>query len=264
MAHSLSPVIHTAALAATGIEGTYAARRVDEAGLSEVIADMRRGALHGVNVTMPHKQAAARLVDRLSPEARRAGSVNTIVATPDELVGHSTDVTGLKSLWHERGLPLDGPVLLLGTGGAAAAAAVAAEGSVVYAAARRPERVAEMAAQTGCQLVAIPWGTAVAEAVVVNATPLGMHGESLPGLVVEVASALVDLAYSHEPTPAVAQARTDIPTIDGIDVLVAQAIDSFRLWTGRQVPPHIMEMAARKLSSPPSKAPNDLAEGESL
>ncbi|CAN5894793.1 shikimate dehydrogenase [soil metagenome] len=265
VAHSLSPVIHTAALAALGIDGSYEARRVDEAGLAGVIAELRSGSLDGVNVTMPHKRAAASLVDFMSPEARRARSVNTIVATDGELVGHSTDVTGLRRLWNDRHLPFDAPALLLGAGGAAAAAGLATQGPVVYASARRPGMVEAMAAEIGRELIPLPWGTAVAEAVVVNATPVGMKGEALPPFVVDLAAAVVDLAYAAESTPTVRRGRSrGIPTVDGIDVLVAQATDSFRLWTGQVAPPNVMEAAARNLSSRPLQAPNDDPDGESL
>ena len=94
--------------------------------------------------------------------------------------------------------------------------------------------------------MAIPWETAVVEAVVINATPLGMHGEALAAPILRLASAVVDMAYGDEATPAVLEARElGLPVADGIDVLVAQAADAFRLWTRMEPPVDVMTAAAR-------------------
>lgn len=244
ISHSRSPDIQNAALAAAGLDGEYVARLVDGPEMERVITELRSGKLDGVNVTMPLKGVAAALVDELTDDARRAGSVNTIVRQPDgELVGHSTDVTAMRRLWP---VTWPTPALILGAGGAAAAACLAATGRTLYVSARRPGAVPALSNRLGVSLVEVPWGCAVAEAVVVNATPLGMKGDSLPPRVVPLASGLVDLAYGPEETPAVARAQeAGIPTVDGIEFLVAQAADSFRLWTGRDAPIDAMVAAVR-------------------
>lgn len=255
ISHSRSPAIHTAALDAVGIEGTYIARRVPSHEVESVIEDLRAGRLDGVNVTMPLKGVAAALVDEITEEARLSGSVNTIVRLPDgRLKGYSTDITALQRLW-----PSDSdPVLILGAGGAAAAACLAARGRTVYVSARRAGTVAALADRLqSVEIVEVPWGAAVVEAVVVNATPLGMAGEPLPDRIVPLASALIDLAYGPDVTPAVSEARAaGIPTVDGIEFLVAQAADSFRLWTGREPPTEVMMEAALNPSSRAAEPPN--------
>lgn len=244
ISHSRSPDIQNAALTALSLDGEYVARRVDGPEMERVVAELRAGDLDGVNVTMPLKGVAAALVDELTEDARQAGSVNTIVRRPDgRLVGHSTDVSAMRRLW-----PVERPtpVLILGAGGAAAAACLAATGRTLYVSARRPGAVSALSNRLGLDLMEVPWGCAVAEAVVVNATPLGMEGESLPPRIVPLASGLVDLAYGSTDTPAVESARaTGIPTVDGIEFLVAQAADSFRLWTGREAPIDAMVAAVR-------------------
>lgn len=247
ISHSRSPLIHGAALDALGIEGSYTAIEVDTAAMTAIVEDIRRGDLDGVNVTMPHKGVAAALVDELTADAGRARSVNTIVRRPDgTLVGHSTDVSALRRLW-----PLDPPtpILVLGAGGAAAAACLAAEEGTLYVSARRPEAVTHLRHQLEMDLVRVPWATAVVGAVVVNATPMGMSGEALDRRLLELGGGLVDLAYGPSPTPAVEVARElGLPTVDGLEVLVAQAADSFRLWTGRLAPVDVMLEALRKSS----------------
>lgn len=255
--HSLSPVIHTAALESLGLAGGYKARRVDGDGLRVVMDELRAGALDGVNVTMPHKRLAAELVDELTVDARRSGSVNTIVRAGDVLVGHTTDVSGLGRLWRQREIPSDRPILVLGSGGSAAAACLVVSGATVYMSARRIESTLALGAGLALELVPLRWGTAVSDAVVVNATPLGMGGERLPDRVVELCSALIDLPYAPTPTPAVDAARSrQVPVIDGLDLLVAQAADSFRLWTGRVPPSGVMEAAARNPSRRPVNQSN--------
>lgn len=254
--HSRSPAIHTAALAATGIEGRYVARRVNDTGMETLIAELRRGGLAGVNVTMPLKGVAAALVDELSPDARRSLAVNTIVRKHDgSLVGHNTDVTALRRL--APGDPT-APCLVLGAGGAAASAVLALSGRPLYVSARRPGSVAALSSRLGVELLAVPWGGAVVEALVVNATPVGMRGEELPERTLALAGGLVDLAYGMETTPAVEECRrSGVPTVDGVEFLVAQAADSFRLWTGREAPLGAMLEAATNFSSAASPAPND-------
>ncbi|MFH1329290.1 MAG: shikimate dehydrogenase [Actinomycetota bacterium] len=245
--HSRSPAIHQAALAAVGIEGRYEARRVDAAGVYRACAEIRAGALHGANVTMPHKRTAAAAADRLAPEAARGAAANTLVGEGAAVVGHNTDVGGLHLARAWAGLPSAGPVLLLGGGGAAAAALAALAGAVISVATRRPGVGGALAAALGVAAVEVPWGQPVPGAVVVNATPVGMHGEALPPGVVEEAAGLIDMPYGAEDTPAVAAARlAGLPTADGLDLLVAQAALSFQLWTGVEAPLAVMRRAAAR------------------
>lgn len=247
--------MHEAALAALGIEGRYLARRVDRAGLEAAAAELRRGELDGANITMPHKARAAELADDLTATAARAGSVNTWVARRGRILGDTTDVPGLTTAAERCGLPAEGPVLVLGAGGAAAAALVAFAGRPLALVARRPEAAVELARRVGVEATVLRWGEAV-EAVVVNATPLGMAGESLPPGLVESATGLVDMAYGPTATPAVRAALgRGIPVVDGIAMLAAQAEVAFRLWTGRDAPVGLMEAVARKASRGASTPP---------
>lgn len=246
VAHSRSPEIQRAALAAAGVLGLYEARRVDEAGLYRAIAEIRAGDLRGANVTMPHKRTAAAAADRLSAAAGRCAAANTLVAEGAEVVGHNTDVGGLRTAWEQAGLPAEGPVLVLGAGGAAAAVLIAMEGREIAIAGRRAGVGGALAAAVGVRAVEIPWGQAWPGAVVVNATPVGMEGDSLPPGVVEESAGLVDLPYGSGPTPAATLARRrGLRVVDGLDHLVAQAALSFELWTGVPVPRAAMEAAAR-------------------
>jgi len=243
--HSRSPAIHQAALAAAGLEGRYEALRVDAAGVYRACAEIRAGALDGANVTMPHKRTAAGAADRLAPEAAACGAVNTLVGAGGQVVGHNTDVGGLHLAREWRGIPVGGPVLVLGGGGAAAAALVAFAGSDLSVATRRAGAGRALAVLLGIPARETPWGRPVRGAILVNATPLGMHGEPLPEGLVDEAAGLIDMPYGAEPTPAVAAARRlGRPVADGLDLLVAQAALSFRLWTGVEADVGAMRRAA--------------------
>lgn len=231
--HSLSPLMHRRALADTGLRGDYSTIRADRRRLRKEIARLRQGRLDGLNVTMPLKEDAARWCDRLTPEAARSGSVNTIRAEDGVVVGHSTDVvafSGVLSRWP--GAPLH----VVGAGGSARAAlAAVGEGGPAYVSARRDQAAAALA--KGFETAsAIPWGSAVAGAVLVNATPLGMRGEPLPIGLLEASSGLIDLPYAETTTPAVVDARRlRIPVVDGVEFLAMQAGAAFTWWTGEHV-----------------------------
>lgn len=247
--HSLSPVMHNAVLAALGLEGVYSRRRVDEQGMTEAASQMRTGQLHGANITMPHKGVAARLADRLSTDAERAGSVNTWTLEGDgRLTGHSTDVEGIRRVWARAGLPEDCPVLVIGAGGAAAAAMVALEDRELWCSARRPEAVPVLAERVDVPFRSLQWGTGLAGAVVVNATPLGMRGGELSAALLEESVGLFDMAYRADrvETGGVRSMRErGLPASDGLAMLAAQAEASFEMWTGRRPPTGVMEQTAR-------------------
>ncbi|MBM3695962.1 MAG: shikimate dehydrogenase [Actinobacteria bacterium] len=246
VAHSRSPAIHRAALAAVGLEGSYEARRVDAAGVYRACAEIRAGTLAGANVTMPHKRVAAAAADRLDPAAAACGAVNTLAGDEGEVWGYNTDVGGLRLAREWAGIPPGGPVLVLGGGGAAAAALVAFAGVPLAVATRCPGAGGALAAARGIRAAEVAWGQPAPGALLVNATTLGMHGEPLPLVLVEEAAGLIDLPYGEAATPAVRQARErGLPVADGLEVLVAQAALSFRIWTGCEAPVAVMRRAAR-------------------
>ena len=252
--HSLSPVMHNAALGALDMEGFYRRRRVDTHGMTEAARQMRSGELHGANITMPHKGAAAALADHVSADARRAGSVNTWVLEEERrLTGHSTDVEGVRRAWEQNGLSTEGPVLLIGAGGAAAAALVALEGRELWCSARRPEAVAGLAERVDVAFRSLRWGKSLPGAVVLNATPLGMRGGELDITLLRESSGLFDMAYRSDghPTAAVRlMTEWGMPSADGLAMLAAQAEASFEMWTGRRPPVGVMEKAARTGDGP--------------
>ena len=250
ISHSLSPTLHNTALAATALTGTYEARRVDAAGMAVAVAEIRSGILDGANVTMPHKELAARLCDRLAATAARAGAVNTLVRIGGQVVGHNTDIAGIRAAWRSAQLPATGPVLILGAGGAAAAAVLALEDHPLTISARRDGAADKLLSKVDSAAAVVPWGAAVAGVVVVNATPLGMRGESLEEDQLAAATGLFDMTYGSGETDAVRQmALRGLPVADGRLMLVHQAAAAFELWAGRPAPLPQMLAAVLKVAA---------------
>lgn len=242
--HSLSPTIHGAAFRAFGIDAMYVTRTVDASGFIEAVAEIRYGTLTGANVTMPHKELAFEQAELASETALRTGAVNTLSRNGGQVRGDNTDVEGVAVAWEWNRLPESGPVLVLGAGGAAAAAAVALADRDLYLSARRPASVRTLARRVRVGATAVPWGEGVVGAVVVNATPLGMRGETLPSQVLANAAGLFDMPYASGATPAMAEiAARGLPVAPGADMLLAQAAASFNLWMGVEAPLDAMRSA---------------------
>ena len=245
--HSRSPALHGHWLARHGIAGAYVALPVHPDHLEQALRALPVLGFAGCNVTVPHKEAAFRLVDHLDRSAARLGAVNTILVRPDgTLEGRNTDGEGfLKHLqasapgW----VPTDRPVLVLGAGGAARAIAGAlADIGVpeIRLANRTDARAESLAREFGPPLKAWPWahrddGLAGC-GLVVNTTQLGMKDypaldialDRLPG-----DGVVCDIVYSPLETALLADARRrGLVAVDGLGMLLHQARAGFAAWFG--------------------------------
>jgi shikimate dehydrogenase len=253
VAHSRSPAMHTAAYRKLGLDWEYTAVDVDPAGLAAFVARLEAAGYAGVNVTVPHKQAVLPLCDEVSAEARRCGSVNTVLVREGGLRGETTDGRGL--LW-ALGPVQPSDALVLGAGGAARAAVTALgdAGWTVRVSARREAAARALGADT------VPWPPRQGAALVVNATPIGQReytgsgtSYSFPPELIEPGMVVVDLAYRGDasPTPLIsAAAGRGARAVDGLDVLVGQGILAFELFTGVPAPVEVMRAAARGETAP--------------
>lgn len=251
--HSLSPVLHNAAFAATGLDWAYLAFDVPPGSAAAALEGMRAFGIDGLSVTTPHKDAVARLVDRRSPTAARLEAVNTVVRCGDELVGESTDGPGfLAALRLDHAFdPAGRRCLVRGSGGAARAVILALAGAgaaevvvVPGRSAARAEVAADLAGPAG--RVGGPDDVAGAD-LVVNATTLGMAGSDpewpVDPLLLRPAHLVVDIVYPE--TPFVVAARERGATASaGLGMLLHQAAAAFRLWTGHDAPLEAMSAAA--------------------
>lgn len=269
LGHSLSPKLHAAALQATGLDGDYQLYPVspeDPPALAELLGRVRNGQLHGLNVTIPHKQAVVPLLDELSATAQAIGAVNTIYLRDGRLIGDNTDAAGfladLKKFLATQNTPSAAKsALVLGAGGSARAIvyALASDGWRVTIAARRAKQTGELTGAlnrfaSGGEIASLPLEAEALRALlddltlVVNATPVGMspHTEASPwpdGLPLPRAH-VYDLIYNPRVTELVRQAHAaGLSAQTGLGMLVEQAALAFEIWTGR-VPPRDLMFAA--------------------
>ncbi len=264
--HSASPALHNAAYAALGLDYVYVAFPVPAGRGADAVRAMPVLGLVGLNVTMPHKADAARACDDLSTDARALGAVNTVVLRPDGRVfGDSTDGEGFLRSLHDDGVdPAGRSVVVLGAGGAARAVVLALgrAGAHVVVAARRDD-----AARDAAELAPGGEGRGVdglascvaSFDIVVNATPLGMRGESPPfdPDALTPRHAVVDLVYHPAETPLLAAARARGVRVasNGLGMLIHQAALAFRAMTGHEAP--LEAMRAALAQAPDATSPSD-------
>ncbi|NDH28032.1 MAG: shikimate dehydrogenase [bacterium] len=261
--HSLSPAFQQAAFDAVGLPVRYEAMDVAPADLSRLVAELRADPLVlGANVTLPHKEKIAPLLDSLTDDAEQIGAVNTVTRAGSRLVGRNTDVAGfrgvLDSLLDGRRTPRH--ALILGAGGAAKAAisALVTAGVVQISIANRhlarAERLVGEVRRSSPHLTvrAAPWheGLLVEEAqiagLVVHATTLGLSDAALPlpAAAFRAGQFVIDVVYAPGETALVRAARAaGAEAIDGREMLLLQGAAAFELWTGRPAPIEVMRAA---------------------
>lgn len=247
VAHSLSPRLHGYWLRKYRIDGAYVPLAVHPEHVRDAIAALPKLGLVGANVTVPHKEAALAASDRISPEARRIGAVNTLVVDAEGRVeGRNTDAFGFAENLKASvaGWSIAGAVaVVVGAGGAARAVVDALlEGGAaeVRLVNRSRERAATLAAAYGHRPLVHPWAereAALAGAsLLVNTTTLGMAGHPPLPLALDVlpADAVVcDIVYVPLLTPLLAAAEArGLRTVDGLGMLLHQARAGFAAWFG--------------------------------
>ncbi len=261
VAHSRSPLLHNHWLARHGIDGAYVPLAVPPDRLETALRGLQAAGFAGVNVTVPHKQAAASLCDVLDASARDTGSANTLVFAPDgRIAGSSTDGHSFLASLRAAGIdPAAGPALLLGAGGAARAIAAALLAcGVPVAVANRTEARAEALAQACPGVTPVPWSgwcdRLGAVALLVNTTSLGMTGQApLPADLSRAPAGLVvaDIVYAPRETGLLAQARArGLRTVEGIGMLAHQAVPGFAAWFG--IEPVVDDAVLALLSDAPA------------
>ncbi len=249
VSHSRSPRLHGFWLERLGIDGAYLPLAVAPENLESVIRALPRMGFAGANVTVPHKEAVMKLVDHLDPLAARIGAVNTLVVRDDgSLEGRNTDAYGFFENLRQgcpAWVPQSGPAAVIGAGGAARAvvAALADAGVPEIRLANRSRQRAEvLAADLGGPIRVVEW-TERAEmlegcALLVNTTTLGMTGQSNLDLdlsALPTASVVNDIVYVPLETDLLARARArGNAVVDGLGMLLHQAVPGFEAWFGRR------------------------------
>ena len=207
------------------------------------VAGLKALGAAGFNVTVPHKEPAALLVDQLDPHARRIGAVNCVVRDGEAWVGHNTDATGLLRALRARGIdPAGARVVVVGAGGSARAAAWAlaphaARITIMNRTASKARALAELVQAAGGAAESAALDDArplLSATLVVQCTSIGLSTNDLPfdPALLQPSCALVDLVYAPGGKTELLRRFAGV-TVDGLDVLVQQAIASLEIWLTR-------------------------------
>lgn len=249
IAHSMSPILHNAWLAAAGIDGVYAPFSTEPGRFTAFAESLRGGTVAGLNVTLPFKGEALALADEVSFRARSADAANVLVFREDGTIfADNTDGLGMLRAFAEQAPgfdPASGPVAILGAGGAArgaAAAFVEAGCPEVRIVNRTLAKAQEIAQPLGAKALPLSEAAAAFDGViaVVNATSAGLSGSAALEVPLEATPAsavIMDMVYKPLKTPFLAQAEgLGRRTVDGLAMLIGRAVPSFEYFYGQPPP----------------------------
>jgi shikimate dehydrogenase len=245
IAHSRSPIIHGFWLGELGVEGSYQSVAVAPPDFPAFVANLAAKGFAGANVTLPHKQKAFELSDKVTATAAKLAAVNTLWLEQGVLHGDNTDVEGFLAALDQDAPGWDaapGPAIVLGAGGAARAIvhALLTRGKTILLANRTRARAEEVATHFGAGVAILDWArlpsALVGASLLVNTTSLGMKGQ--PALDLDLAplppqAVVNDIVYFPPETALLRAARArGLRTVSGIGMLLHQAAPGFERWFG--------------------------------
>lgn len=257
--YSMSPYIHNAAFAAAELDRVFVPMQI--ANVAEFFRTMVRASgvasinFGGFSVTNPHKRSVIEHLDEIEDSASKIGAVNTIVVAGGRSTGMNTDAIGFIRPLIARSPLLRGKrAVVIGSGGAARACvfALVQQGVAVTVIARNTAIGTEIADEFGAEYQPLSDFDRPLEAdILVNATPAGTRGPSekampIPAAALNGVGTVYDLTYNPQLTPLISEARAaGCETIGGIEMLIEQAMEQFRIWTGAEPSRAVMENAVR-------------------
>lgn len=249
--HSLSPAIHNAAFNSLGLNCSYIAFRVQEGQLKNSLDSLRAINIGGFNVTMPHKVRVLEYVDQYDKTVELVGAANTVKNEDGKFCAYNTDVLGFIKPLRQRGIDFSGfEVTILGAGGAARAIAVALAGergianiNIVNRNTDRSKELANLLKKLGLKASIVSsdniQNIASKSNLIINTTPLGMKDEQslIKSSSIRKDAIVYDIVYKPINTNLLESARTaGAKVVYGYEMLLEQAIASFKIWIQRDPP----------------------------
>ncbi|MBY9013220.1 MAG: shikimate dehydrogenase [Candidatus Lokiarchaeota archaeon] len=262
--HTLSPTIQNAAFNHLNLDFIFLAFKVRPAELEMAIQGMRSLGIHGLNVTMPHKNKVINYLDEIDSTVESLNSANTIVNKKGRLLGFSTDGIGAVKALQENGVDLSSSkVVLLGAGGAGRAIAFSIADKVkdLIVLNRDIKKVKNLELDLKLKFDKnIHYETLSQDSIqknlrssdlLINATNVGMGPNSKLSIVdpklLKSDLTVMDIVYNPLETKLLSDAKiVGAKTINGLEMLIYQGAASFELWTGRKAPIEIMKLATLK------------------
>jgi len=247
--HSLSPVMHNVAFREKNIKAVYGAFKVSSSDLAKAVEGIRALNIKGVSVTIPHKEKVMEYLEEIDEIAYEIGAVNTIVNENGVLKGYNTDWIGVLKAFKEKGVDIqDKKVVIIGAGGASKAVVYAlikggAEKIFVYN--RTFEKAKFLEKKFG--VIAKPWeelNNANGD-IIIQTTSVGLKSWESPveERVISRFKVAMDIVYLPLETKFLSLAKKHGKIIDGLQMLLYQGVEQFKLWTGIEPPVKLMEKA---------------------
>jgi shikimate dehydrogenase len=254
--HSFSPALHNAAFLFLGIDSTYIAYRIPKGELEFGIESLKKIGIAGFNVTIPHKVDMMKFLNEVDDECKLVGATNTVTNIDGNLKGYNTDVEGFLDPIKKRKMDSkDSDVLLIGAGGAARAIIVGFSKekvrkiTIANRTRERAEELIRFAHKLGVESDYSDLQSAGEISgkyrFVVNATSVGLKGTGCPISTKNITkdSIVYDIVYVPVETPLIEQSKNQGATIIyGWEMLLAQAMKSFEIWTNRPAPFEAMKL----------------------
>ena len=234
--HSLSPKLHNYWLTKSNIKAVYDRKKINEGDIQSVISQVKEKKINGINVTVPFKKAVIPYLDQLSPEAEQTQSVNTIILSNGNLVGHNTDIAGFTRAIKELNFNIQGKkIFILGAGGVVPSIIFALKKMNVseIIISNRTKKKAEDLKSQFRSLKIIDWGEITDFDVIINATSLGLNEEKINlNFSKSINNKLFyDVIYNPVETNFLREAKKlGSKTENGKLMFVYQAFEAFKLW----------------------------------
>ena len=236
--HSLSPKLHNYWLKENNIDAIYDKKKIEENNLQTIISEVKGKKINGINVTVPFKRAVIPYLDKLSPEAEQTQSVNTIILSNDNLVGHNTDILGFDKAIKNLNFDMRGKkIFILGAGGVVPSIIFALNKMNVskIIISNRTKKKAEDLKSQFHNLEILEWGDINDFDVIINATSLGLKKESINLDFSRFANnkLFYDVIYNPEETNFLKEGKKlGNRTENGKLMFIYQAFEAFKLWHG--------------------------------
>lgn len=254
--HSFSPALHNSAFLFQGLDCTYIAYRIPKDELESGVAALKKIGIAGFNVTIPHKVDMMKLIDQSDEECNLVGATNTIINNDGILRAYNTDVSGFLDPIKKRNIDSkDADVLLIGAGGAARAIIVGFSKekvrkiTIANRTRQRAEELVKFSQSLGLESNYLDLQSAGDVTnkykFVINATSIGLKGVGCPISTKNITSDSIvyDIVYVPVETPLIEQSKIQGATIIyGWEMLLAQAMKSYEIWTGKQAPYQAMKL----------------------
>lgn len=255
--HSLSPTIHNAAFRELGMDCTYIAYKIAKDELEEGVESLKKINVAGFNVTIPHKVAIMKLLDKMDESASLIGAANTVSNTDGNLKGYNTDMDGFLEPIIKRQIVLkDARILLLGAGGAARAIVAAfskhksKEITIANRTSKNAASLAEFGTKLGIKTNILEWSELQSESAefdfIINSTAIGLKNEAspIPDKLFTRNTTVYDIVYMPMNTDLIKRAKDKgANIIYGYEMLLGQACRAFEIWHNKQAPYDAMKKA---------------------